>query len=165
MKNTLLSFWRVRSEREKWTLMLGALFLLVSLLYALVWQPADKARTRLRAALPQLRLQAALMHRQAMEIHRLQNSLRTPTAAIDIKSELEASARHHHLDTQLSVLTVDAAGNAQLTMNAVPFAQWIAWLGDLQQQNHILLQSGHIQALGQPGMVRINATLTGPSTE
>lgn len=161
MKTTLISFWQARNEREKNLLIFCAAFLLAVFLYAYVWLPGEKIRARLRETLPQLRAEAARMTEQAVEIKRLRKTLPAPGQPQDIKQAIDASAQRHQLHDRVSTLNTDATGKAVLTLNAVAFDAWIRWLDALQNENHLRLVSCRIQVLGEPGMVKVDATLTG----
>ena len=159
MKNSFNRFWQARNAREKKVLIFCVLFLLLVFLYAYVWQPGEQAITRLDEILPQMRAKAALMHQQASEISQLQKHRRTQYQSTDLKSEIDASAQNHHLHASLSLLSVDNAGAAHLILNSISFNAWIRWLDALQQENHLRLESSHIETLTEPGMVKVDATL------
>lgn len=159
MKSKLLTFWQARNQREKKVLIFCALFLFAVFLYAYVWQPGERARSRLHELLPPLRLNDARMHEQAKEIRLLRKSLPAPGQSADLKKDLDASAVRHKLRDRIGVLSVDTAGRAHLSINAIAFDDWIRWLDALQRENRLRLESSHIVTLSDPGMVKVEATL------
>ncbi len=159
MKSKLLAFWQARNEREKKILVFCGLFLLAVFLYAYVWQPGEQARTRLRELLPQLRLNDARMHEQAREIRLLRKSVPAPGQPADLKKNIDASATRHKLRDRINVLTVDAAGRAHISIDAIAFDDWIRWLDALQREDRLRLESSHIVMLSDPGMVKVEATV------
>ncbi|MHB1677367.1 MAG: type II secretion system protein M [Sulfuriferula sp.] len=165
MKNSLNAFWQARNDREKKVLIVCGIILLAAFLYAYVWRPGEQARMRLREILPQLRAKVARMHEQANEIRMLRKSAPTQDAKGSLKSEIEASALRHKLHDRISLLNIDNAGKAHLSLDAVSFEAWIRWLDALQRENHLRLEASHIQTLTDPGMVKVNATLAAWDTQ
>ena len=159
MKSVFSSFWQARNEREKKVLIFCTIFLLLGFFYAYLWLPGEQAIASLRQSLPQLRANALRMGAQANEIKLLRKHLLEPDKGVDLKNEIDASALHHNLRDSVSALTIDTAGKAHLTLDAVAFDTWINWLDALQRDNHLRLESTHIQALTTPGMVKVDATL------
>lgn len=160
MKKRALEFWNGRNEREKRILLFCAGFILAAMLYAFIWQPGEKARHRLREDLPQLRANVQRMREEAVEIRKLKKiipeSQPTPKS---LKAEIESSSVDHKLRESLSQLAVGNDGKAHLVFNAVSFDAWIEWLDVLQKESHLRLESSHVRALDEPGMVRVDATL------
>lgn len=160
MKSKLLVFWKARNEREKMILIVCGYFLFAVFLYAYVWQPGERARTRLREELPQMRLDDKQLHEQAKEIRQLRKNVSASDQSKDIKKDIDASAIRHKLRDRIRVLTADAAGRVHLSIASIAFDDWIRWLDDLQRENRLRLEASHIVMLSDPGMVKIEATLT-----
>ncbi|MDA8329305.1 MAG: type II secretion system protein M [Betaproteobacteria bacterium] len=165
MKSTLNAFWQARNEREKKVLIFCGIFLLLGLLYAYVWQPGEQAGMRLREILPQMRAENTRMHEQSHEIEVLRKNAFVQDKTANLKSEITASALRHKLQDRVSALTIDSADKAHLSMDAVSFDAWIRWLDALQRENHLRLETVHIQTLSDPGMVKVDATLAGSDTQ
>lgn len=165
MKNTLNTFWQARNEREKKVLIFCGVLLLSGLLYAYVWQPGEQARMRLREILPPMRAESVHMHEQAREIGALRKSVSVHNKTVNLKNDMTASALRHKLQGRISALNIDSAGKVHLSMDIVSFDAWIRWLDALQRENHLRLETVHIQTLSDPGMVKVDATLTGRDTQ
>lgn len=153
--------WDGRAANERRAIALAAWVLTPLLAYFLLWQPAHHANAGLRASIPALRIQAALLRTQASEAEALRH--RSRPAVLDanaLKAAVEESAARHKLRDTLSTLDAGGANSVRITLAAVSFEQWLHWLRDLQQEQHIRAESAAIAALPQTGMVRINATLT-----
>lgn len=165
MKRELYVFWQARNEREKRVLLFCAGVLLFGFLYAYIWQPGEHAITRLHEILPELRANDARMHAQANEIWVLRKHVQISDKQVDIKSEIDASARHYQLHDHLVTLSVDSIGQVHLTLDAVSFNGWIVWLDALQHEDHLRLVASHLQVLGDQGLVKVDATLTDGNAE
>lgn len=153
-----LAFWRERSSRERWVIGGGLSVLLLAALYAYLWQPMSEQRQRMRMRLPELRAQAAAMRSQAQEVARLK-AMRTVTAipAGGLQGALETAAQAEGMRDAISQISPQAGNRARVVLAAVNFDQWLKWVAHLQTQSRVHLESCHIEALEQPGMVKIEA--------
>ncbi len=162
MKEKLQQFWMQASPRERWLIGGGFGLLLVVVLVFYVWQPIVRDRQKLRASLPQLRANAEQMRLNAAEVGRLKT---LPASAAlpkgGMRGAVENSAAAFKMRDSMSQVSVEGDGRISITMASVPFDNWVRWLGHLQEQYRIRLESCRIEALPQPGMVRIKAVLVG----
>jgi general secretion pathway protein M len=158
--NELKLFWQARTTRERMTLLVGGGLLLVALLYAFVWQPISRERQKLHVALPELRAKAAQMKLDAQEIQRLKGA--TTAGAQNIRGAIEQSAQASGMRDKLTSTDVLDKSRARVTLSDVPFDQFLAWLDRLQQDGHVRLEAGQVEALPQTGHVKVQATFTLP---
>lgn len=162
MKERFQQFWMQASPRERWLITGGLGLLLVVVLFFYVWQPVVRDRQKLRASLPQLRTNAEQMRLYAAEVARLKKlpaSDALPNGGI--RGVVEKSAVSFKLRDSMSQVSVEGDGRISITMDTVAFDNWVGWLGHLQEQYRIRLESCRVEALPQPGMVRIKAVLVG----
>lgn len=164
MKARWLAFkkrhWDGRVARERRAIALAVLALSPLLAYFLLWQPAHVANTRLRADVPVMRAQAVRLHAQAGEVEMLRHS--PHPAVLDanaLKLAVEASAVRHQMREAITTLDAQEPRAVRITFSSVSFEQWLHWLRDLQQEQHVRAESAGIAALPQAGMVRVSATL------
>ncbi|GAO34651.1 general secretion pathway protein M [Sulfuricella sp. T08] len=162
MKERVQQFWMQASPMERWLIGGGFGLLLVVVLVFYVWQPLVHDRQKLRANLPQLRVSAEQMRLNAAEVVRLKTLPSSASMANGgIRGAVENSAAAFKLRDSLSQVSVEGDGRISITMATVPFDNWVRWLGHLQEQYRIRLESCRVEALPQPGMVRIKAVLAG----
>lgn len=158
--------WDSRAARERRAIALAALVLSPLLAYFLLWQPAHVANRKLRAGIPTMRAQAAHLHTQMTEVEMLRHS---PHPAIfdatALKAAVEASALRHQVRGAISSLDAQEPNAVRIMLASVSFEQWLRWLRDLQQEQHIRAESVGIAALPQAGMVKVSATLTNGGTQ
>lgn len=158
--------WDGRAPRERRAITLGAILLLPVLGYLLLWQPAHVANTKLRAGAPALRTQAAHLHTQVVEVEMLRHHPRPAVLnATALKAAVEESAARHQMRGAISALDAQEPNAVRIMLASVSFDQWVRWLRDLQQEQHIRAESLGIAALPQIGMVKISATLTNGGTQ
>lgn len=154
-------YWSARPQSERKILLLAAALLLPVSYYFLLWQPAHQALAKLHTTLPSLRAQANKLSAQAAEVEMLRH--RPQLASLDassLKTSIEASALRHQLRPMINTLETQEPNGVRISCEAIPFAAWLNWMRELQQEQHILAESVSISALPQPGLVKISATLT-----
>lgn len=164
MKARLQQFWKQASPQERWLVGGGFGLLLVVVLVFYVWQPLVRDRQKLRAYLPQLRINAEQVRLNATEVGKLKA---LPPSAIlpngDIRGVIETSAAAFKLRESLEHTNVEGNERISIAMTQISFDSWVRWLGHLQQQYRIRLESCQVEALPQPGLVNIKAALVGKS--
>lgn len=151
-------FWRRLSAREQAIVGSGAGLLVVILLAFYVWQPLEKGRARLRASLPKLRIVAQQMRVDAVAVPKLKSTAKPAPLAGGLRETVEQAASAHGL--QMTQAHLEGNGKLNVSLAAVPFDAWVKWLATLQEQQSIRLDSCRVEALPQPGMVKVQAVLS-----
>lgn len=151
MKSHLKKFWSERNERERKVLIFAALFLSASLLYAFLWLPGQKAANRLNAEIPILRSKLAMMRSEALEVDKLKNHM--PGFRGGIREEIETSAKA----ADIKLKSIAGEDHVAAEFSPVPFQTWVAWMEKLGTDEHIKLESVHIEKLDEMGSVQISA--------
>jgi len=156
MKEALRTWWQQLAPRERLVIGWGGAGLLVALLYAYIWQPLDAERHKLRAGLPALRVAAAGVRAGAEEASRLKASATpAPTgAALQAAVQQEVNESGNGKALQLNLLDENRVSAA---WPAISFDAWTAMAVKLQAARHIRLESATVNALPEPGMVRVQA--------
>jgi general secretion pathway protein M len=153
--------WNGRPASERRLLAFLALILIPVFSYLLLWQPAHHAVAQLQASVPAMRAQAAHMRGQAAEVEALRHRPRPALFdAAALKTAVEESAVRHQLRDALSALDAQEPNTVRITLASISFAQWLGWIRELEQEQHIRVDAADIAALPQTGMVKISATLT-----
>lgn len=158
--------WDGRAAHERRAIALAALVLSPLLAYFLLWQPAHVANKKLYTGIPTMRAQAAHLHTQMAEVEMLRH--RPHPAILDataLKAAVEASALRNKMRDAISGLDAQEPNAVRITLASVSFEQWLRWLRDLQQEQHIRAESVGIAALSQAGMVKVSATLINGGTQ
>lgn len=161
--NRALEYWRARSRREQQILGLGGLLIVAVLLVLYVIAPLNKERTRVRAALPGLRLEAAAFDAAALEVNRLKPLVGASAQIGDMQSTLRDSAVAMQIDAGALAIAQGAPGRARVTLERVPFDRFARWIDALQRNHKLRLNSALIRALPETGMVAVEAELTAPA--
>ena len=150
-------FWDGLAARERGLIVFGLAVLLPIGLYLYIWQPVTEERARLTTRVQQLRVELTQLRADAEEIKRLQSQI-----PVRGGNSLEVVARQSAALFGLPDLerSLSARGNDRLEVNleGVAFDAWLRWLGELGLQG-VSLATCKIEAMPEPGMVRIKATL------
>ena len=140
--------------------MWGMAFLAPLAYYFLLWQPAHQATAKLQKILPSLRAESIRLNQQVSEVEALRHRPQLPSLTLtELKNTIEESATRHQLSASITTLELQEPNGIHIGCEAIPFATWLAWLRNLQQEQGILADSVSISALPQTGMVKISATL------
>jgi len=157
----IASTWRESSARERAALLAAAGLALAAALYAFLWEPGLAARKSLGASLPQLRAQLEDMRRQHAEIAALRKNLAAAPRQDDLATLLRASAAQTPFAGALERVDALPDGKVRVQAASVPFGAWLAWVESLQRDLGIRVVTCRIGALGEPGLVRLDATFAG----
>ena len=165
MKQTWNEFWQARNPRERMILIYGGVFLMLTLLYGLAWLPISEGRKKLSATLPQLRADVAQMRTHAQEVTGLQaNGPRPPgtgAASGDARQAAESGLQGANLRDKVSAIDRVDAQRVRITLNGMPFDALLMFLGDMQSQQRLRVETLQIQAT-DAGRVKGAVTLVGP---
>ncbi len=162
MKDKILAFWQQRNYAERRTIMIAGTLLMTALLYVFIWHPLTQEQQRLRTVLPQIRATTAQMHHQATAINHLRNVPQKNFNA-NIREALEKAAVISALGSPFQQTLLDNR-HAKITINAIAFDRWIEWINILQSEQGVRIESAEIVTLTEPGIVKIQATLSSPAS-
>ena len=159
LKKLHLQHWQTRLQSERRAILIGAALVLPLLVYFVLWQPAHDAVAHLHESLPKLRVQVLQMNKASAQIATLRHHPQLVVMnATAVKSAIEESASRHQL--VLTTVMAQEPNGVRLTIAAISFDKWLIWLRELQQLQHLRVDSAAITQLAEPGMVAIHATLT-----
>jgi len=157
-----LSFDRLRNlpQRERWMVIGGAIGLLF-VLYLSLWLPWQSKISKLRATVPQEKIQLAQMRVQAMEISQLRASGRVPLAGGNLLANLEQSATANGIRGRITRMEPDGTNGARLSLDGVHFNALITWLAGLQNQGGVRIEKATFEAQATAGTVNARLVLRG----
>jgi general secretion pathway protein M len=161
MKDALIQFWRIRTQRERLVLAGGSTLLVLALGFAYGWLPMQRDLTQLRQSLPQLREQARQLQRDAQEVKRLKAQPSTMRESGNLALAIEQRAIASGLRERIESITPQDAGHVRVVLPQLAFDDWLSWTGALQTSDGIRVESARIETGDQAGMVRIDAVLAG----
>lgn len=162
MKAAWVSYWRSRSPRERRLLGIGMTLVALTLLYFYAIRPVNLERARLRAAMPQLRADAASVRADGIEVAQLK-PLAASAATVDARSVLLDSATAFQIDPASVTVQTNPSGPARLTISRVAFDSLMRYVDAAQSIHHLRLESAVLRALNEPGMVSVEAEFASPT--
>ncbi len=151
-----------RTPRERRILAIAGVFLILVLLYGALIHPfyAGLARLRQTAAEPHALLH--WMRGTAREIQSLRGSAAvTPASGGSLLSVVNQAARREHLEGAVRRLEPDNTGGVRVWLKQASFDQVVRWLGVLQRNAGLRIESIDLEATGEPGKVDGHAVLKG----
>lgn len=161
MKALLIQFWRARAPRERLVLGGGAALLVLALGYAYGWLPMQRDAAQMRKELPQLRVQARQLQQDAAEVAQLRAQPVVARTVDSLASIVEQRAVAGGLRERIESIAALDTRHVRVVLPQVAFDTWVAWLGELQANDGIRVESARIEASGTAGVVKVEAVLAG----
>lgn len=156
MNARLRDAWQSRAPLERTIIAVLAVLLAIMLYGWLVWS-AGGARVQLRTSVLLLEQQAALLDKQALEYARLRALPPATASPGDLRPLVQARIAEAGLSPALISIDAVDANQVRVVFGALPFADWLAWVANLQAQQ-VRLDHCRIEALAEPRMVGVSAT-------
>lgn len=156
MKEVLQTWWQQLAPRERKIIGWGGAGLLLALLYAYVWQPLGSERNRLRAVLPALRLAAEEVKAGAEEASRLKTSASPAVSGAALLAAVQQAASESGSAQTPQISLLDES-RVSAAWPSISFDAWTAMAAKSQTILHLRLESVTVDALPEPGQVRVQA--------
>jgi general secretion pathway protein M len=161
--NALLVWFKALPPRERLALSVGAIIVLLLLLYGWIWLPLAADTARMRSSVPNLRSQASLLNAEAAEAKRLGAQPR-PVANDVLANAIEQSVAASGLKDRLQVQPLDSS-RVQLSADGVGFNEWINLLAALQQTRNARVESARVEPQVDGTLVKVQAVLSLPQVK
>jgi type II secretory pathway component PulM len=114
--------------------------------------------SRLQTNVMALRVQAAHLEQQAVELERLRATPALPVSQTDLRALVQTQAEAAGLSRTLMKIDAPDANQVVVVFGAVSFTDWLDWVTSLKSQQ-VRLDTCRIEALSTPGMVSVTASL------
>ncbi len=161
MMATLQGRWQRYSAKERRILIALGVLVLALLVYAFVLLPVQKSRAHLATSLLQKQSQLQEMKMAAARISALRRAYQSAKGKpAELKASVETSARLHGLAGRIGTPRQNGDGDIELTIAAIAFDSWAAWIEALQGEHQIRVKRCLVEPGGEAGSVKIQATLT-----
>lgn len=159
--SNLRARWNALSASEQRTLSWGMWVLLPVLAYAVLWQPAHSAVSKLHQSLPPLRAQLVQMRAQSDEVQTLRQQAKP--AVLDgaaMKKIVEIAAVREGWAAPAFLLELTEQNDVRIVAESIPFARWMHFLRELETTHHIRVGTLSITPSSAQGVVKVSGTLT-----
>lgn len=155
-------WFRAMESRERLFVILGAMVVILSLVYGFVWVPLDSKQATMTASvndwqrsLAELRpLKAVAQSARQAAASGAANRQQTPIIVVD------QTLRSRGLEQFRRRSQPTSSNGIRVEFENVAFDDLVLWLGDLGAQYAMHVQAGSVSAGAQSGPGRVNATLT-----
>lgn len=159
--NQLKQWLNAREPRERMILILGAITVLVGLLYFSIWNPLASGIVKKQNSITGMEKTLANMREQAEEITMLRalsgsNPARNKRPLL---STIDATAHSMKLRQMIRTIKPKGQDAAQVWFDDVPFDKLIQWLGQLKQTAGVQVESITLHKRDVPGYVQARITL------
>ena len=160
MNKRILNLWSSRAPAEKAATAVLAIVIGALLCFWFI-HIAGQERNRLKVRVSTLKSQSATMDQQSSEYDQLKaaSANKPSLAPEDLRGVIQGLIDSTGLSTSLIKMDAADAGTVQISLNAVSFANWLAFARNLQTQQ-IRIETCRIEALPTADRVSITATLS-----
>ena len=156
------NWYETLEVREQVFVLIGAVFVVIALVYILLWTPLDKSHKQVAASVSD-------WERSLVELRPLRSMASTGstgTTRFTASSQqapiiiVDQTLRSRGLETFRRRSQPTANNGIRVEFENVAFDELVLWLGDLGAQHDLHVQAGSMSIQTQAGPGRINASLT-----
>jgi len=149
--------------REQIIVLVGAVVVMVALIYSLVWVPVDKRHTQVANSVTNW--ERSLVELRPLRSLAASSSVRDGAASVSSSQQapiiiVAQTLRSRGLEQYRRRSQPTTANGIRVEFENVAFDELVLWLGDLSQQHAMQVQAGSLSLAPQAGTGRINASLT-----
>ncbi|MGD9164375.1 MAG: type II secretion system protein M [Chromatiales bacterium] len=155
-------WWLTKAPREQLALVLGAAALLLFLLYLLAWQPFVDSVEQNRLKVQNQQVTLAWMQQNLPEIQRLRSQRRASGSGRTNEALLtlvDRTAKQSRLRQEIQRIKPQGDDKVQLWVEQASFDALLKWLGGLNVQHGIQIESLNFDRQEQSGIVNARLVL------
>lgn len=151
-------WWLNLSLRERQTLSVGGVFIVLFLLYEIIWSPLSDSVSALRTRVQQNGVLLAWMEQADQHMHALTKISTTPSTA-SILSLVQTELKKSPFAQHVGQLRQGENNTVQMTLQKVNFDQLITWLTMLWKTNGLIATQVSIMPSAGAGIVSAEVIL------
>ena len=149
--------------REQTVVLVGAIVVVIALLFSFVWVPIDRSHARVANSVNTW--ERSLAELRPLRSLATSGELNAKSAAVSSGQQapiiiVDQTLRSRGLEQYRRRSQPTTANGIRVEFENVAFDELILWLGDLSDQHAMHVQAGSLSAISQAGPGRINASLT-----
>lgn len=156
------AWWLSKAPREQMVLLMGAVALLLFLLYLMAWQPFSQALVQQRVKVKSQQITLRWMEEKLPEIQQLRGIQRNsgkPVSTEALLTLVDRTAKQSQLRQQIQRIKPQGDKSVQLWVEQAAFDTLLKWLGDLTEQHGIEIDSLNIDRQELPGLINARLVL------
>lgn len=160
MIEQLKQYWDRLQARERRVLLVGAVALVLLILYAVVWEPLVDGRARLAREVTEQRALLAWMEQSAREVQVLRgNQASQGLGGQSLMSVVDRTARAEGLGEVLERVQPDGEKAVRVWLTQAPFDQSLRWLDKLTTIQGVRITGLVVERGETPGKADLRITL------
>ena len=149
--------------REQTVILVGAVVVVIALIFSFVWVPIDKSHARVANSVDTW--ERSLAELRPLRSLAASGEISANTAAVSSSQQapiiiVDQTLRSRGLEQYRRRSQPTTANGIRVEFENVAFDELILWLGELSDQHAMHVQAGSLSAISQAGPGRINASLT-----
>ena len=149
--------------REQIVVLVGAIVVVIALLFGFVWTPIVKGHARVANSVDTW--ERSLAELRPLRSLAASGDVNANSAAVSSSQQapiiiVDQTLRSRGLEQYRRRSQPTTANGIRIEFENVAFDELILWLGDLSDQHAMHVQAGSLSAISQAGPGRINASLT-----
>jgi len=162
MMQAYIEKWQQRSTRERILLIVGAIFMVISLFYVMIWEPLSTAVKHYRQDVISNKMLLQQIKQAGPEIATLRSQMKQSQIKnqAELISVIEKAVKKSRVQGAISEIGLGPENSARLRFDDVGFDELMAWLIDLQQTQGIVVNTFNVEKLSVVGHVRAQLTVT-----
>ena len=148
--------------RERWIVSAGALIVLVTLLYLLVWEPIVDAHRQRVQSLESARLVAIRLEQAAAQVQRAGGGQRGAAAAgrgLSLMAAVDQASKQGTLGKSPTRIQPEGDREVRVWFEDVSFDVLVRWLAELQTRYGVGVQTLDVEPQSTPGKVNARMSL------
>ena len=154
-----LERWRQLQPREQWMLGVGAVAVVLTLLYLLVWEPVQLAAQRAEQQLQAERATAQELERAAALVGAAGPQNRRSSGNASLLTIVDRSLKGSKIGKPASRIQPDGDSRVRVWLEDVSFDALLAWLADLEQHQGVRVGTADIDKTSGQGLVDVRLSL------
>jgi general secretion pathway protein M len=149
-------------SRERTFVSIGAVVVVLGMLYSLVWAPLDNKHKALKADVASWQKSLTDLRPMQASANNNPNSQGSPNSGAQLSPIIvvDQTLRSRGLDRYRQRSQPTSSNGVRVEFENVAFDELVLWLGDLSAQYSMSVQAGSFSPGNQANPGRINATLT-----
>lgn len=144
LKEEVTGKWQALDQRERITLIVGSILVLIMVIYSLAWAPMRESINDYRALLPGKRADLVWMQNQAESYKK--NKSAKKVSDKPLLTIIEETAQKANLREQIQQMSPGESQNeVKVWLSVASFDEWIRWVDVLSKQHAVIVTAARIQ--------------------
>lgn len=147
--------------RERWMVAVGAVALLITLLYLLAWEPLMQSREQRQAGLQTARAVAIKLEQAAVQVQQSRGNQPAASAGLNVSllAAVDQASKQGGLGKGPSRIQPEGDTEVRVWFEDIAFDAMVRWLAELQTRYGVSVQTFDIEPQPTPGRVNVRLSL------